>query len=415
MKKVSITALITTAICSSLYANDGIELNNGYKVDGDVRVGYVKYDVDNLIDSYGTYFSSKISLTTPTTNNFFVKTTVAGVTDFGINNPNYEDRNLVFDGNEKSSFAMLQELFINYSNKSNTFKIGRQELVTPLVEADDGYFLANSFDAIDYTNNAINNYTFHLGYFYQMAGVWDSGANGTEFHSMSDASFVDERDKKNANNSGMFYGAVEYKNDKHQLKIWDYYTKDLYNMFFLEYTFADSSDNFSYETGFEVVNFKEVGDLASNNYTNINYSLYSAKFDGSLNNGISFSTGATKYTNGEGTGATLGAWGGFPSYTYGFAYSFFDVASLRDATIYKLQLSYDLGKLGLDDTTLTYRYTNYNLNSSYSDSQDYMRLNGVKLTYSSSNGSSLKMIYEDRDLDKAEDAFAIRIIAGYKF
>jgi len=416
MKHSITTALILMSISSLSNATD-------WKTSGDVRVGYVQYNYNNppsttstgRIDSKGTYLSSKVSVLTPTYNNFSAKATVAGVTDFGLNDKEFETRNYVFDNGDKSSFAIFQELFISYLDKSNNLTMGRQELVTPLVESDDYYFVANSFDAINYINSSVDNFTFHLGYFYQMSGVWDSGANGEEFHSMSDSSFVDAKDKANANDSGTIYGAVEYKDENSKFKLWNYYTADLYNMIFLEYIFSNSTNKFSYDVGLQALNYKGVGELKSNNYTNIDYSIFSAKFDGDFNNGVSFSTGITKYSNGEGQGATLGAWGGFPTYTYGFAHSYFDVGSLQNASIYKIQISYDLEYLGLNDTSLSYRYTNYKLDSTYSNSEDYMLLNGLKLSYSSDNGVSFNATYENKDLDNSDNDFIIRLIGGYSF
>ena len=415
MKQVLII-LFVLLINNLAYATD-------WESSSDFRMGYVEYDYANppsktssgRIDSRGVYLSSKTSILTPKYQNFSLKATVAGVTDFGINNSEYETRNYVFDNGDKSSFAIFQEFFISYLDETNNLTIGRQEIVTPLVESDDYYFIANSFDAINYINSSVNNFSFHLGYFYQMSGVWDSGANGTEFHSMSDSSFVDKKDKVNANNSGVVYGAVEYTDKNQRFKVWDYYTTDLYNMLFLEYIYSNSNSNFSYNLGFQIVNYKEVGALASNNYTNIDYSIFSIKFDGDLNSDLSFSTAVTKYTNGEGQGATLGAWGGFPTYSYGLAHSFFNMGSLQNSMVSKIHISYDLESIGLTNTSLSYRYTNYALDSVHSNSEDYMILNGIKLSYSSSNGGYFKAIYEDRDLDNADGAFAVRIIGGYKF
>ena len=55
-----------------------------------------------------------------------------------------------------------------------------------------------------------------------------------------------------------------------------------------------------------------------------------------FNNGFSIASGATKYTDGDGQGATLGAWGGYPSFTNGLIYHFFEAGSLRNAEVYKI-------------------------------------------------------------------------------
>jgi len=430
---LGISILLMLACGILLNANEKQRTDVGYdlKITGDLRVGYVDYDYNNPLpssalinrghtDSHGYYIVPKLSILTPTYRNFSLKTTVAGATDFGINDSDYESRNFVFDSTDKKSFVLLQELFISYTNNSHNFTIGRQELVTPLIEADDYYMYSNSFEVVNYINSAIDNFQFHLGYFHKMAGTWDSGADGTEFHSMSDASGVDSRDKTNANDSGVIYGAVQYKNEAHNFKIWDYYATDLYNIFLTQYGFENSINNFSYNLGAQITNYKEVGKLAKNNYTNIDYTIYSVKFDGKFDNGFDFATGVTKYSDGEGQGATLGVWGGFPSYTYGFTYSYFDAGSLQNSLIYKAQIGYDLGKIGLNDTWIGYRYTDYNLDSKYSKSaslqaQNDMQLHGVRIKYSTDIGVYFTGTYEYRTLDKEKDSSALRLIGGYKF
>ena len=428
MKKLFISSLLIIGTGYHLNADQGIEIANGWKTQGDIRVGYVAYDYNNpptttstgKTDSHGIYLAPKVSILTPVYNNFSAKTTIAGVTDFGINDSDYETRNLIFDGTENRSFVLAQEFFISYKDETNSLTIGRQELVTPLVEADDYYLLANSFDAINYINSSVENFSFHLGYFYQMAGVWDSGSNGTEFHSMSDSSFVAKQDKVNADDSGIIYGAVEYKDENHKLKVWEYYISDLYNIFLADYKFSNKMDSFNYNTSLQFVNYKEVGELASNTFTNIDYSILSAKLDTSFENGIDADIALTKYTDGAGQGATLGGWGGFPSYTYGFAHSYFMMGSLRDANIFKFQIGYDLQKLGIDNMRVDYRCNYYDLNSKYStnssgETEEYMRLNGIKISYTGDNGVYFKALYELRFLDNSADGSALRLIGGYRF
>ncbi len=434
LNKNLVTNMLLVASIVSLNADDtqGINLGNDWKVLGDIKVGYVNYDYNNKpslssatinkghVDSKGFYTIPKLSILTPTYNSFSAKVTIAGVTDFGSNNPDYESRNWGFDPSELKSFAILQEIYINYKDSNHNFTIGRYELETPLIEPDDYYLLANSYETASYINTSLNDFVFHLGYIHKMAGVWDSGKNGTEFHSMSDTSFVDSRDKENANDSGVVYGAVEYKNESHKVKVWDYYVTDLYNIFLAQYDFSSKINSFTYQTAIQFTNYKEIGKLASNNYTNIDYSIYAIKFDGEFDNGISFATGASKFSDGEGIGSTLSAWGGFPTYTYGFIFNWFETGSLRDAEIYKVQVGYDLSKLGLKNSWIGYRHTYYNLDSGYSktasgESQNKMQLNGIRFKYTPNTGIYFIANYEHRSLDNEPDASAYRLIGGYKF
>ena len=421
----------------------GIELVDGWRLSGDIRAGWVQYDYQNKpkgidssgnitptnpsinqghIDSQGIYTMPKISISSPKNSRLKVKATLAGATDFGINDEKYEKRNFVFDSNERKSFLIIQEGYLSYEDKNHKALVGREELTTPMIDADDWYMLANSFELAYYTNSSLENITFNLGFFNKMSGVWDSGANGTEFHSMSDASFISSADKAKIADSGVYFAAVEYNDDKnHQLQVWNYYAQDMYNTLFMQYDFTGDVGNFSYDIGAQFINFKEVGYLASDSATtNIDYSLYSARFDGSFANGIDFATGVSKYTDGEGQGATLGAFGGYPYFANGMIFHFFEAGSLQNAVSLKAQLGYDFSKVGVDNLWIGYRYTYFDLDSNYSqnisgESQDAMALNGIRVSYGSDRGAYFTGTYEHVNLDNEPNTFSLRLIGGYKF
>jgi|TARA_B110000116_G_C16796021_1_gene566768 hypothetical protein len=426
--------LILTAACCSgqLFAAEEAA-DNSWIFSGDMRAGWVDYDYDNPSgdpainkghrDSQGFYTVPKLSLQTPKVSGFLAKVTVAGVTDFGINDSEKEIRNFAFDPSDRESFGLLQEAYIEYTSEDNAHNVlvGRNEITTPMVEADDYYYLANSFEVANYTNRSLENTMFTAGYFHKMAGVWDSGANGTEFHSMSDASFVAAADKERVGDEGVSYLGAQYDNDTHNVQLWGYQAGDLYNILFAQYDLSQKTTNgFKYDLGAQYIDFQEDGELADYNDTNIDFSMYSARFNGSFENGIGFATGATKYSDGEGQGATLGAWGAFPYFANGMIFHFFEAGSLRNAASYKLQGSYDLAQVGLDNIDIAVRYTHYDLDSKYSfsstgEGQDVMDLSGIQVSYDNDEGVYFKMTYEYRDLDNEPATDNLRLIGGYRF
>ena len=428
LKKISLlTSLLLLTSNSS-----ALELGAGWKASGNVKAGYVNYNYNNPPsqakdavnkghkDSKGFYFVPKLSITTPTYKNFLAKATVAAVTDFGINDPAYESRNFVFDSQKLKSFAILQELYMQYKDKSNDLIIGRYELVTPLLESDDYYMLADTYETARYINSYFDGYKLHLGYIDRMAGVWDSGVNGTQLHSMSETSFVSKKDKENANDSGIVYGAVEFETTSQKAKLWDYYVVDLYNIALAQYEFKNSYKEFSYNFALQYVNYSEVGKLAQNTYTNINYSIYALKLDSKLKNGLELNLGASKFSDGNGIGETLSAWGGFPTFTYGYVFNWFETGSLQNASLYKAELAYDLSKLGLKNSWIGYRHTYYDLDATHSSTasgkpQESMHLDGLRFKYTPDIGPYFIANYEHRILDNEPNAYAFRLIGGYSF
>ncbi|MEA2111981.1 MAG: hypothetical protein U9P71_08040 [Campylobacterota bacterium] len=409
----------------------GYHLGYNWLLTGDLRSGWLEYDYSNPpgaendhninrghTNSRGFYVIPKLSITSPEWAGISGKLTGAAATDFGINDPKYESRNFVFDANDLESYMIVQELYLQYNQNGNRALIGREELTTPMIDADDWYMLANSFELAYYENSMLEHSTFNLGYFHKMAGVWDSGANGTEFHSMSDASFVSQQDKDNADDAGVLFGSYQYSDTTHNIQLWEYYATDLYNMLFAQYDYKGTTDSFSYTLGAQFINWKEIGKLADNKArtNHIDYSLYSVRFDGAFNNGISFATGAAKYSDGEGQGETLGAWGGYPYFANGMIFHFFEAGTLQNAASYKTQLAYDI----MDGLGISARYTFWDLDASKSTTvagapQDSMSMYGVRLSYNGTNSTYFTGTYEYVDLDNEPGISSLRLIGGIKF
>ena len=408
---------------------DGYILGDGWKVTGDLRAGYVTYDYSNdpknfnkdinkgHKDSRGFYVIPKVSITSPDFNGFSFKITGGGVTDFGINDELYESRTFAFgDG---TSYAILQEAYVKYENGGHTFLAGNYELSTPMVDADDWYLFANTFQGAYYKNTTIENIMFAGGYIYKMAGVWDGGANNPHrFHSIADQSYVDQRDKDNAGDAGMWAGVFQYTKDEHNLQLWDYYAVDLYNTFFGQYDYSGKFEGGSYDAGAQFINFKDVG---GNKYTPIDYSIFSLRLDGKFDNGFDFSTGAAFYTDGPGAGATLGSWGGYPYLANGMIFHFFEAGDMRNVNSYKVQLGYDLSKSVTDGLWVGARFTYFDLDPTYSKSslnglgQDSQKNYGLRVSYNHPDGYYFTGTYEYVDLDQQPEISALRLIGGYKF
>ena len=437
MNKLSMMAtaalILGLGSSTSALAEQGIDIGGGWIFSGDLRTGYVLYDYGNPNglaaisrghkDSQGYYLVPKLSLTTPKWAGFSAKVSGAGATDFGINNPGKESRNFVFDSTDLESFLILQEAYLAFDSADNSHSalVGRNELYTPMIDTDDWYMLANSFEVATYTNRSVTDLILTTGYLHKMAGVWDSGANGTEFHSMSDASYVAAEDKERADNSGVFFAGAQFNNGTHNGQLWGYHAPDLYNILFAQYDFNQkNTDGFSYTFGVQFIGFKETGELADHDSTNIEYGIYSARFDGSFANGIGFATGVAKYSDGEGQGATLGAWGGYPYFANGMIFHFFEAGSLQNSASYKLQGSYDFSTIGLDTLNCAIRYTYFDLDPGYSKSssgeaQNAMEMIGFSVSYEFLDGGYVSAKYERHETDGEPKTYALRLIGGFRF
>lgn len=415
---------------------------DGWKISGDLRSGWVQYDYGNPpqtidgngnivakdknvsqghIDSQGWYVVPKFSLQTPTYRNLYLKATIAAATDFGLNDEKYESRTFVFDPKERKSFVMLQEAQLVFDNKEHKVLVGREEFISPMIDADDYYMQADSFELAYYQNKSFRHTTLMAGYIDKFAGVWDSGANGTQFESMSQASYIDSADKAVIGDKGFAFASLDYNDKAHHIQLWDYYGFDMYNILYVQYDFLHTLGSLEYDLGVKWINFKEVGYLAGDTAkTDIDYSLYEARFDGTWNKKWEFATGIAKYTDGEGQGATLGAFGGYYYFANGMVFHFFEAGSLRNATSYKGQIGYNFGEIGGEEMKLYYRYTYFDLDPNYSQTdsklpQNAMRLNGVRFVYGDDLGWYFNGTYEHVQLSHEPNTYALRLIGGYRF
>lgn len=401
-----------------------------WKVSGDMRAGWVDYDYSNPYpanpnrnkghtDSKGFYFVPKISIESPNFNGWSGKITGAGATDFGLNDPDDESRNFVTP--DSKSYAILQEAYIQFKNSQHEAMIGAKEIVTPMIDADDWYMLADTFQAAYYVNKSIENLKLGVAYFYKMAGPWDSGAGSPEsYNSMSESSFVPGAVKERAGDEGVYTAALVYNRDKHNLQVWEYYAPELYNTIFVQYDYTDRWESLDYDLGLQFINFDDVGEMADYEEGSIGYSIYSARFDGNFENGFDFATGASFYTDGDGTEYTLGAWGGYPYFANGMIFHFFEAGSLRNANSYKAQIGYDAGKLGVNGLWVGARFTYFDLDEDYSktatdEPQDKMQMLGLRASYRNDSGAYLTVTYEAVDLDNEPDIYGFRFIGGFTF
>ena len=422
---IAVASLLNAGLTVKAIADEA----NEFTVTGDLRAGWLEYDYSNPNgdpainkghkDSEGFYIVPKLSVNTPEYNGFSGRVTFAGATDLGINDPEKAERLFVFDPVENKDFAILQELFVEFNNDQNHLLVGRNEIYTPMIEHDDYYMLANSFAVAHYKNSSFKSTGLHAGYFYEMAGVWDSGANGTEFNSMSKASFVPQENKDAAGDKGVYFLAADYKNDEHHGQLWNYYATDLYNTLFAQYDWMPKTGSVSHDLGVQYIDFSQVGKLKSSE-TDIDYNIFSLRYNATLDNGWAFQSGAAKYSDGDGQGSTLGAWGGYPYFANGMIFHFFEAGSLRDAASFKVQGGYDFSKSTRARTGLYVRYTYYDLNPEYSissdgQSQDFMKMLGIQLKQSWLKGGYFTGTYEQHDIDNEPNVWALRLIGGYKF
>ncbi|HRF57032.1 MAG TPA: OprD family outer membrane porin [Campylobacterales bacterium] len=417
-----LSACLFAMLCVGSLSADAATEYNGFTLSGEIISGYVEYDYASTLDSAAFATVLKVGLETPKVGGFYAKVMGGAVNDFGLSDLGVgkQRKSVIFrkksDGSY-SNYEILQELFVGYDSGAHSFKVGRNEFVSPMISKDDFYMFANSFETISYRNKSIENLAIDAGYIHKMAGVWDSRSDGSNFRSMSDASMVPALNKGEANNAGVYYGGLEYKKGVHSAKLWEYYAKELYNTVFASYDYTSKAGDVSYMAGLQYIDFSEVGKL-SKTPTTIGVNVYSAQLEAKTTDGISLASSLTKFGKGDGEQYLLGAWGGYAYPTKGFIFHFHESNSFRNAIGYKLQAGYDFVG-ALKGASLNFRYTDYKLDSKYSKlngaPQDEMKLYGAQLKYGFLKNGYFAATYEQGNLSGVPTFHGLRLIGGYKF
>jgi len=163
-------------------------------VSGDMRMTYVDYNYDNgfFPNSNAAVISGKLSAKTQKYNGLYAKasfTTVQGIN----HDKNKQGMSYIFSetwAGVNDSFSLLEESYIGYENDLLHLKLGRQEINTPYIDADDYFVTPNSFEALTLQVRPSSQVVLDAGHVTKMSGTWDASYDGSDFHSMSRQAWI---------------------------------------------------------------------------------------------------------------------------------------------------------------------------------------------------------------------------------
>jgi len=245
MKKI---LLVTVATLVSLQANSLYDAFKSAKVDGYIRYGYQMERDQGGKNYYNSALGGKLSLQTGTVEGIsgkvsFYTTNEAGKHDGVGLSP------FVFFDAHKNSYSILAEAYMQGVFKNTTVKIGRQELDTPFINADDIGMIPNTYEAGVLINKDIKNTTIMLAQVQKMAGV--EGVSPRFFRKIAQ----DNIHTDNIQILGITYEGVKNL----ALNGWYYNLQskkdgDLKNISYLEAVFGSSIKSIDYSLGLQYAN-----------------------------------------------------------------------------------------------------------------------------------------------------------------
>jgi len=250
--------LIVAITFVSLQANSLSDAFKNTKISGYMRYGY-QLERDKGGKTYSnSALGGKVSLETGAVNNIsskfsFYTTNAIGKHD-GVGLAPF----VFFDG-QKNSHSILGEAYIQGVFKNTTVKIGRQELDTPFINADDIGMIPNIYEAGVLINKDIKDTTIMLAQVQKMAGV--EGNSPRYFREI----MQDTIHTKDIQILGITYEGIKNLT----LSGWYYNLKtkkdgDLKNISYLEAIYGSSIDNIDYSLGFQYANQGHQNSSSSN-------------------------------------------------------------------------------------------------------------------------------------------------------
>lgn len=418
MKKPTFT-ICFAVISSSLYCEE-LLLDALQKT---LPVGYAKvmYIQDERIapklDQSTFGIGGKIGIKTGDWLGLKAKVAYFVTSDLGTRDSNPKKVDAYMFDVDKKPYSLLGEASLEYKNGNSTFLAGRQEIDTPIVTTYDYRIIPNLYEAYTFTNKDIPNTTITLSYIAKMSGL-DGLISFKNFESMSaqtytslnmsDLQTIDANDgvtldiSQISGDQGVFMSGFVYENG-FKVQVWNYYCPNVLDEFYLDiaYPYIVNSD-LSATLEAQGYSVREVGrfkDFLHALNVNGSYELYGGKFSiFSKNLGLTTSMAYNFFTGDTKTVTAFGNWGGYPEYVpvpYMFAQDN-ALSAIAKSKMGKINLKYDLQKIGLTSQTLIAGYAVINLDETVMPQSDFGIANFIYKA-SLNKALNLKMQYEMRD------------------
>ena len=369
---------------------------------GQLKLGYITFSQDDTLSQNAYAMAGHFHFNTKRWNSFMVGAEVYTVLNLGVNQ-NFHNVNGDFFDDNKKSFILISQAYLNWKTCNTEIKLGRQLLDTPHADSDDIRMMPNYFEAYTITNTDIDNLTLTAGFINKMAG-WENGVNSAEFIDVSETLGV------NQNIDGIYYASASYEGIKNiSLNLWYYNYNDIANIIYAEVGYTYSLfKNSSITMGLQFDSSHETGMalLGEQDAQTYGISLEAVFTD----MGITVLT-AYNQDNGE-TGATSLSLGGGSFFTSMEDQTLDAIGSSGKAWI--IGTAYSFEHIGIEGLNVGVAYGNFE-----ADDDSLYKSSEVDAIaeYSTNDKFSLTVAFASVDFKMAgaEDYNQFRVIGNYNF
>ena len=397
--KILTSSLIAASLLTSLSAESlGDAFKNG-TVSGEIRAMYVS-DSDIDVEGYGV--GGSVGYTTAEYKGLSAGATFYTVHGLGGADAETEGTLLL---NGQDSTSVLGQAYLQYKLSNTVFKVGRQQIDTPLAGSDDIRLIPNLFEAALIINSDLPNTTLIAGHVTKMMGLVDGP--GDRFHHMSDASPA----AGIVSNEPVSVVAGIYGNEDIGIdaQLWDYYAHDVLNAVYFDvtYSISDFSVAGQYYTYAEMGAVEDAG-------VKVGYDVMGAQ--GAYSNedlGLDLTLAYNKVGDSDMGVSVFGTWGGYPEFVFADETWFYSFGTgAQDAQAYSLALDYACPRI--DGGSITLKYIGFDMNEDYG-SQD-VDIIDVIASYELNDNMAFSATYENGTSDDvAFERDVFKVGATYSF
>jgi len=426
MKLVKLSLATMVALGTSAFAADSLAtMFKDGKVSGEVRSMYINNDIGAVapaVDGEGFAVGGKLKFETASYMGITLGTAFYTAQGLGANSVAElagTNSNLL-DTNGKS-YSLFGEAYVQYNHSNTMIKIGRQQINTPLIDADDMRMIPDLFEAYLLTNTDFADTTLVLAHLTQMAGTIDTWAiNGHNFESMSDSAGL----TVNGKDEGVTLASATYNGFADTtLQAWYYTLSGDLDAWYLQADYAWDCkiiDGMQMSGAIQYINFDADNTLVAGGF---DYNIWGAKIEGAHTSGFGFdlayndysddttTTGAVTTT----TGAYSGIWGGYPEFAVADEYWATSGAVTANTNAWRVGASYDFAKSGVDGLSASVAYVTFDNDVADTDVDviDFI----VNYDVQAIANLSTYVVYEDvsRDTAAGVDSDIFKIYVGYTF
>lgn len=396
MKKMLSIAAMAALATTSFAASDLAGAFKEGKTSGQIRAMYIQNDLSSTANDAGTPDNSafalggKLGFETAPLYGISAGAVFYTSQDMGTKNSDSAKVEPYMFDQDKKSYSLLGQAYVQGQFGKTTIKVGRQQIDTPLAGSDDIRVIPNLFEAALVINTDLPSTTLIGGYVARMAGLdsLSDKPSRTQFQSMSRSALGQNVDNAThtVGDKGVYVVAAINNSIKDlTLQAWEYRAVDVVNAVYLQADYKlglakDTALNLAAQY-YNVQNIGKTKDLlamtAATGNGKANYDVYGAKAS------LETSVGLTPYVaynkvseqkDGVNGGTfVFGAWGGYPEFAIAdeFWYNSGNGAnSFNGAQSYKIGADYSLEKLGLGARTIGAAYTKFDLKNQYNSNND---------------------------------------------